>query len=191
MSRWTLTVLVVVGLTGTARTTMAEPHDLLTLLVRVTNQTEIPQGPLARALAEATRIYNQIGVRLVWTENSAAEYRFTVRIISKPLGGERVTDLHALGAVPGTKEKRGSLAYAYFGPIERLARAAGTDVAVILGHVIAHELGHLLLPPDSDSMLGVMGTGWNRAQVEAAKKGELVFTKGQEKAIREKLENGR
>jgi hypothetical protein len=161
MRAWTLAVLVAIGLTGTARTTMAEPDDL-TILVRVMNHTEIPQAVLALALAEATRIYNDIGGRLVWTESSTAEYRFTVRIISKPLSGDRVSDLHALGAAPGTKETRGRLAYAYFGPIERLARGAGTDVAIILGHVIAHELGHLLLPSDSHSMVGVMATGWDR-----------------------------
>jgi len=187
MRAWTLAVLVVIGLTATARTTTAGPDDPITLVVRVTPQTEIPQGVLALALVEATRIYDDIGVRLVWTESSAAEYRFIVRIIMKPLGGDRVSDLHALGAAPRTKEMHGRLAYAYFGPIERLARGAGIDVAIILGHVIAHELGHLLLPPDSDGRVGVMGTGWDRAQVDGARKGELMFTRGQEKAIREKL----
>jgi len=107
MMGWTLTVLIAVGLTGTARTAMAEPEDPITVLVYVTNQAEITQRVLAHALAEATRIYNCIAVRLVWTENAATKYRFAIRITTKPLGGNPV-DLHALGAAPGTKQARGT-----------------------------------------------------------------------------------
>jgi hypothetical protein len=187
----TLTVLIAIGLTGTARTAVAEPEDPIAVPVYVTNQAEIPPSVFTHALAEATRIYSGIGVKLLWTESSAAEYHFTVRIISKPLGGDRVIDLHALGAAPGTKQMRGKSAYAYYGPIERLAQGSGTDVALVLGHVIAHELGHLLLPHDSHTMIGVMGNGWDRARIESARKGELTFTTDQGKAIRERLENGR
>ena len=191
MSRWTLTVLVAIGLAGTARAARAEPANPITVLVYVTNQAEIPPGVLTHALAEATRIYSGIGVTLAWTESSPAAYRFIIRIASKPFGTDRVIDLHALGATPGTKQLRGRLAYAFYRPIERLAQASGTDVAIILGHVIAHELGHLLLPHGAHTMMGVMGSGWDRAQVESAKKGELTFTTGQGNAIRERLENGR
>ncbi len=187
----TLTVLIAIGLTGTARTAVAKPEDPIAVVVYVTNQAEIPPSVFTHALAEATRIYSGIGVSLLWTESPAADYHFTVRIISKPLGLHRVIDLHALGAAPGTKQMHGKLAYAYYGPIERLAQGSGTDVGLVLGHVIAHELGHLLLPHDSHTMIGVMGNGWDQAQVERAKKGELTFTTGQGKAIRERLENGR
>jgi hypothetical protein len=30
-------------------------------------------------------------------------------------------------------------------------------ISVVLAHVISHELGHLLLPPNSHSLFGVMG----------------------------------
>ena len=187
----TLTLLILIGLTGTPRNAVAAPEGSIAVLVYVTNQAQIPPNVLTPALTEATRIYSGIGVRLLWTESSAAEYHFTVRIISTPLGGGRVTDFHALGAAPGTKETHGKLVYAYYGPIERLARRSGTDVVIILGHVIAHELGHLLLPYDAHTMIGVMGSGWDRAQVEGAKMGELTFTRSQGKAIRERLEKER
>jgi hypothetical protein len=190
MSRWTLTVVMAIGLTGTARTASAQSGDPFTVLVHVTNHAEIPQGVLTQALAEASRIYGGIGVKLGWSE-SAATYHFMIRITSKPFTGSGVMDHHTLGATPGTKQARGTLAYAFYNSIERLAWGSGTDVGVILGHVIAHELGHLLLPHDSHTMLGVMGSRWDGAQVNGAKTGELTFTRDQAKAIRQRLQNGR
>ena len=54
-----------------------------------------------------------------------------------------------------------------------LARLNGVDVAPILGHAPAHEMGHVLLPYGSHTSQGII---WDRAQFQAMAKGLLTFT---------------
>ncbi len=67
--------------------------------------------------------------------------------------------------------------------IEVFGRQHGTDVAKILGHVIAHEMGHLFLPHDSHTLRGVMRGRLDHAQWEGTANG-LAFTRDQAELIR-------
>ncbi len=55
---------------------------------------------------------------------------------------------------------------------------------VILGHLMAHELGHLLLPEGAHSKRGIMPCPLNREDWQAAAKGILLFTAEQSKQLR-------
>ena len=61
------------------------------------------------------------------------------------------------------------------------------DASQLLGHVIAHEMGHLLLPSGAHSAAGLMRPIWDLAQVQAADQGALTFTPDQAGLIREHL----
>ena len=187
MLAWTITLTVAVGLTGTARVATAEEAPRTLVLILIT-EAKVPGDVLTRAQAEATRIYEQIGVTLVWADRAAADSHFTVKIVQNPLGGNSI-DRRAMGGAPGTRHTRGTLAYAYYKRVEKLAHDSGTDPAKILGPVIAHEVGHLLLPFDTHTLTGVMGYGWDRTQLESAKKSQLTFTAEQAMAIRQRLES--
>jgi hypothetical protein len=50
------------------------------------------------------------------------------------------------------------------------------DARTILGCVIAHELGHLLLGSNSHSSAGIMRSPWGQKQVREALMGTLLFT---------------
>jgi hypothetical protein len=54
----------------------------------------------------------------------------------------------------------------------------------MLGHVMAHELGHLLLPHGAHSVVGVMRPAWDRAQAKGALEGTMTFTPDQAELIR-------
>jgi predicted SprT family Zn-dependent metalloprotease len=54
----------------------------------------------------------------------------------------------------------------------------------ILGHVMAHEMGHLLLPANSHSQSGVMHADWDSEQLLRMVKGLLQFTPEQGELIR-------
>ena len=54
---------------------------------------------------------------------------------------------------------------------------------IILGCVIAHEIGHLLLGSNSHSVSGIMQGRWERRQVRQAVTGTLLFTPEQAKLI--------
>jgi hypothetical protein len=61
------------------------------------------------------------------------------------------------------------------------------DPAIILGHVAAHEIGHLLLGTNSHSPGGIMRAHWRMEELARAKKGLLLFTKSQSHRMTEKL----
>ena len=47
-------------------------------------------------------------------------------------------------------------AYVFYDRIVRVTQTRPVDANVMLARVIAHEVGHLLLPPGSHSLFGIM-----------------------------------
>ena len=90
-----------------------------------------------------------------------------------------------LGVAPGTFEARGSL-WIYYPRIRVYSAELGLEASQMLGHVMAHELGHLLLPY-GPIPCRTDAAGWDRAQVRAAAEGLLAFTPDQADLIRERL----
>jgi len=64
------------------------------------------------------------------------------------------------------------------------ARKADLSIPEVLGHVIAHELGHILLGPGAHSRSGIMRASLD---LEWLRIGGLWFTASEARAIREKL----
>jgi hypothetical protein len=56
---------------------------------------------------------------------------------------------------------RGGLAFVLFDCVEDNASNHHVSISRVLGQVIAHELGHLLLPSNSHSERGLMRAKWN------------------------------
>jgi hypothetical protein len=65
--------------------------------------------------------------------------------------------------------------------IDVLAARKGINVGCVLGHVIAHELGHVMLPPNAHSPTGIMQADLN---LERATLRALFFNPEQAKLIR-------
>ena len=65
-----------------------------------------------------------------------------------------------------------------------LAWGQGDEMEVLLGHVIAHEIGHLLLPPNSHSLKGLMAGHMDQRQALRATKGALWFSAKEAETIR-------
>jgi hypothetical protein len=61
--------------------------------------------------------------------------------------------------------------------------SAITDEGNILGHVIAHELGHLLMPEKPHSIGGIMSANWGETEWHDAIQGGLLFSPSQAKLI--------
>jgi hypothetical protein len=82
----------------------------------------------------------------------------------------------------------GSTAGAYHERVQQLSLRLGGDTAVVLGYVIAHELGHLLLGVQSHSRSGIMSHPFDGRELLLASQGLLRFTPSQAKRIREMLQ---
>jgi len=62
-----------------------------------------------------------------------------------------------------------------------------TTRAVVLGHLIAHEVGHLLLGPDSHSRRGIMSFPWSKRVLKRIGTAHLAFTEKEAQQIRARL----
>jgi hypothetical protein len=58
---------------------------------------------------------------------------------------------------------------------------------VILGHAIAHEIGHVLLGSSEHSSSGLMRAQWNQANWHLASAGLLTFLPEQTERMREEV----
>jgi hypothetical protein len=59
---------------------------------------------------------------------------------------------------------------------EELDQEWHVGLARVLGHVMAHELGHLLLGSNAHSRQGIMCPRWHRDELHLASKGALLFS---------------
>jgi hypothetical protein len=189
---WMVGALVTMGLTGLARTGWAEPVEPLTLRLHLHNHARIPRNIVVRAEEEVSRIYRLFGVTTVWVDGEPALHRagrdleLTV-IINSGAAERRLSVADVMGMAPGSHEQQGRIAFAFYDAVERFARTHRVDVSVVLGDVMAHEIGHLLLPFGTHSQTGVMSGYWGSPQIRHAVLGQLQFTPEQAELIRIKL----
>jgi hypothetical protein len=66
-----------------------------------------------------------------------------------------------------------------------LATAARTDVAVLLGRVAAHELGHLMMRTPAHARRGLMRPHWTPDEVRRNRAADWAFTAGDVAAMRQ------
>jgi hypothetical protein len=79
---------------------------------------------------------------------------------------------------------------AFYRPVARpVAGRFETAQGIILGHVIAHEIGHILLGPGSHSETGIMSFPWGRKQLVDASRGLLRFTPEEARNMLSKLDD--
>ena len=142
-------------------------------------------GELEAAKTEASRTYSMIGVSLVWTDTGTkptgsppAALDVTVVLLSRARTDtffmHRRLSSTVLGvAPPGTRR-----IYVFCGRIRQRAFVMGEKAETILGRVIAHELGHLLLPGNGHSATGIM-----RASLDYTTEEPLRFTEAEANAI--------
>ena len=161
-------VLAAVGvmavLLGGGRSQAADPA--FTVVVHVTDLARHDASDLARARAEAKRIFAASGVRLLWVDISEGPQAHTcdgmnvsVTLLS-PFLISQLTEQGMGENVLGSGSPTAGRAFVYSQRV--YDRAAGThvDPGVLLGRVFAHEVGHLLLGNDHSS-IGVMTAGIN------------------------------
>jgi hypothetical protein len=180
-----------VWMSPTAVTATAVPRIALT--VRVYQTAGLPSALKKRALAEAETVLGAGLVDVRWQDctglNSSppcdvppgpSEFLLVVR--------ERAScqDPPAtLGQAAVVRRVGGVLATVYVNCVTRLATAAGTDVAVVLGRVVAHELAHLMMRTSAHARHGLMRPNWTLDEVRRNRATDWAFTAGDVAAMRQ------
>ena len=68
-----------------------------------------------------------------------------------------------------------------------LAHGASTSLPVLLGRAMAHEIGHLLLGPNSHSPTGIMRASWSGRDLSLDGLPYLLFTPEESRQMKKRL----
>jgi hypothetical protein len=135
--------------------------ELPRVVLHVTDYQQVAKGELLEAQQRATRAYAGIGVQLVWTggpeeqlsNDSGVHVR--VSILNIEMSAKSNDDLRVLGQA-GHNSRH---VYIYYTRIVDYGFRTQSDPARVLAVVLAHELGHVLLPAYSHTPSGLMQPG--------------------------------
>jgi hypothetical protein len=192
--------LVVVALVGITEfvlpeTAFAAENDYSpTITVLIHNYSQASPAVLAGAEREAGRIMGEAGLRAVWLEcptgpstadpnvpcQKAAEATdIRLRVLTAPVQNKYEDTVFGFTVHP-------VLATVYYEYAVRRAKSdhAEFEIPIILGCVIAHELGHLLLGSNGHSGAGIMRPRWEPRHVRQLMMGTLRFTSEQSMLMR-------
>ncbi len=193
-----VSVLLMTGLpslTATAETgTRATPPRII---VRVYDQAGVKQGTLGMADRLASRVFKKAGVRIAWVhcamDGSEANpvcartikpNEISLRLLRRCEAVRRSYGHSAGGVAMRLSEESGSgFITLFYDRIKELAVGWDVLLELVLGHAMAHEIGHLLLPPGSRSRTGIMRANLKEEDWEQAARGKLAFTKEQSQTI--------
>jgi hypothetical protein len=164
--------------------------------VRLYNYASVTPEGLAKMKEQASVIFRQVRVDVVWVEDAALqqgsgapafeEIDLFLRILPQPRA--TLASRSALGeALPCQLRRDGCIASVFLNRAKQLADRTGMSVHQVLGHAMAHELGHLLLGSNSHSGWGLMRAVWNSQDIQRAAKGALLFTSVEAEVIGQKV----
>jgi hypothetical protein len=166
--------------------------------VSVHNDAGIPLAVLLHAESEASRIFRQSGLELRWlncsppphvpenpSECATADFprHLQLRIAKHSLN----LNEFAMGISYLSADGTGCYANLFYDRAQLIHETSQVSVATLLGHGIAHELGHLLLGTNSHAPIGIMRARWQPADLASASKGTLVFSSLESQEMQTKL----
>ena len=199
---WVGCMLVARLFSSTAAT--AGPAKQAPVRVRIYDYAPVPTDVLARAQDEVRRVYAGIGVETTWIKTRHVSDSFTstrpnqqgnqADLIVIVLNGTMTTRMappeNVIGMAANTPAGHGHIAYVFYDRLEIRSPQSYAGSVFALAFVMAHEMGHLLLPYGSHSDAGVMRGRLNRDAFSRLDIRQLEFTPVQGRQIRESLEFG-
>jgi hypothetical protein len=179
---------------------LAHDEKAPAITVRLYNLAEAPAKETVQARNEAGRIFMQAGIEVRWLSCALSLQEAVKNTACEEPSGPHDLDLVISTASitrPGIATDA-SLGFAF--PLARqsqavvlleratkLAASSGVPAGIILGHSMAHEIGHLLMQSMEHSRAGIMRSRWGKDELHHAERGTLLFTPEQTIAMRNRL----
>ncbi|HKD50905.1 MAG TPA: hypothetical protein VKB90_08915 [Candidatus Acidoferrum sp.] len=172
--------------------------DLIQLRVSVFNSSAVLPSTVDRAESEAGQVLRDAGVGVIWLNcpqnaqheaalGSCSEASFPSHLHLRIVRASRGLRATTVGISFVAEDGRGCYADLFYQPIQQLQEETQVSPSVVLGHAMAHELGHLLLGTNSHSSSGLMRSHWTGEDLARASKGNLRFSQEQSVRIRNRL----
>ena len=178
----------------------------LQITVRVYDYVRLPADEYELARRQAQRIFARAGIPTRWIKcaltpgeradpgckEAITPADLVLRILSAEMAARVRVNGRVFGyAVPSRDGGFGTVANVFHHRVaeliaEKRQRVGGRlySNAVVLGHILAHELGHVLLGRNSHSRSGIMAFPWGPKQLTGCLNGGLLFSKSEASTIR-------
>ncbi|HXJ96529.1 MAG TPA: hypothetical protein VMT20_27130 [Terriglobia bacterium] len=179
------------------------PETKPRVTLRIYNYARLDSAFLTGTQQVVAAIFKGAGVEIAWIDCplSPAEFEkypachqrteathFILRVMPASMAVKLPTSDHPLGFAHECRDDQpGCVANIFYARVAELARRGGTALATVLGHVIAHEVGHLLLGPNSDASRGIMCGEWSLDDLRLMNWHYLLFTPEQSGQLRDSL----
>jgi hypothetical protein len=188
---WRAGVLIAILLPLAARAQSPMPQVTIT----VYNDAHVEENLLTQAQLVATRIFQNAGVHSLWivypsktnlnlpaAESPAQSTQLVLRILpwSSPLGDS------VFGSAFLSADGTGTCSDVFFPSVQKLHHDWQASIPRVLGSVMAHEIGHLLLGSNAHSASGIMQPHWQGTELRSIGMGTLLFTPEQAQEMRRK-----
>ena len=168
------------------------------ITISVYDNARIPEQLLAGAIEHASRIFLKAGLQTQWLDCSIGvigvqrapdcEAPFgPTHLALRIVRGSWMDGDATFGVAFLSGEGKGVYCNVFYSSVEKFHTDWHISIPPILGHVMAHELGHLLLGTHAHSQIGIMLPEWHGSELRSLTMGGLLFTQQQTRAIREKL----
>lgn len=167
--------------------------------VQVIDQVGLPEKEWRLAQQTAGKLFQSAGlsvnwVHCLWNPNTASGNcpqaatpdKLNLVMVSEQTAMRLQAPARVFGtALMAPEGSFGSRGYIYYGRIQsKCAEEHDINEALLLGAIIAHELGHLLLGPNSHSPTGIMKPDLERSDMTGTPLAWLRFSDRQRETLR-------
>jgi len=176
------------------------PDQPSRLVVSLFDDARLDSVTIAAAESRASAIFFEAGIEVDWLVCGPADpadfspshsacsalawpFHLSVRIRPEAVSVSAETFGQAFVDTAG----QGVHSNVYFKNLSLSAAHPQLSNAEMLGYVLAHELGHLLLGTNSHSPSGLMQARWDSSALHAAARSSLLFTSAQSSILRSRL----
>jgi len=181
----------------------------LRLTVLTHSYVDLPAEALSEAQQRAEKVFALAGIETEWIYCSAVNTQtqdqppcsqvqggptvFSLSIVPRQMAQQYPVHTDTLGFAPLQGDKGFALhAWVFFERVKELVnrhKATGEEeapsLAVVLGHVIVHEIAHLLGVDHANG--GLMKAGWAKNELKQMARTEVFFTPRQAEIVRQEL----
>jgi len=199
-------LIITIAMLGARFSSAAESTADQTITVQIQDHAHVPEASLSKAAAMVTRMYERIGVRIQWTgvvrwDGGHARFdhreetshdalgQLTIIILNPKMADRGRVAPGVLGFAAVPDEGMGRIAYAVYDRVRSIALEVPTSDSNLLGFVMAHEIGHLMLPRGSHTRSGLMKSDWDVRDLARVDLQKLQFSELQAEQIRSTIEN--
>jgi hypothetical protein len=177
------------------------PEPRWKLAVRSYNYAAMPGHILTTAEQHAAEIFHRASIELTWIDCPVSPSEIEKFPACTQVTGSRAVTVKFL---PETMARRfglplgnrgvtfqGHASYVFYHRVHELSNHGGLSESVVLGHVIAHELGHLLLGEGAHADQGIMMEDLRVQDFRQAERGRLLtFSTEQAQRMRARMLEG-